>query len=232
MEFNLTIFNVLIGLKFARKFRSNNFGKNKIFVIGDNKTGTTSIESYLKFHGVKMGNQPTAEMLYLNWLRYQNIEDIISYVHTAQGFQDVPFSKLDLYKILDKEFPESKFILTVRDSPEQWFNSLVTFYTKIWSTDKSSPPTKEDLQKADYRFRGYPWLIRKYSLLYKNIELYSPKEYKEIHDSRNKEIMQYFLNREKDFIKINVSNPKDFERLNKFLGINTNLKGFPHKNKT
>ena len=179
-----------------------------------------------------MGNQLTAEMLYLNWLMYGNIEDIINYVHTAQGFQDVPFSEQDLYKELDKQFPGSKFILTVRDSSEQWFSSLVRFHTKKWASDKNYPPTEDDLKNAVYRFKGYPWQTTKYNPDLKGVKLYSPIEYKELHDKRNNNIIDYFKNREQDFIKINVSNPNDFKRLNEFLGINTRLKGFPHMNKT
>src|SRR5204863_7660666 len=70
-------------------------------------------------------------------------------------FQDVPFSFPNTFKHLDKAFPNSKFILTIRDSPEQWYQSITRYHAKIFG--KGNLPSKEDLQKAGNIWKGWIW---------------------------------------------------------------------------
>ena len=65
--------------------------KPKIFCIGFNKTGTTTIARVLKDFNIKLGNQPEAEMLMPNWFD-RDFKAIINYVKSATAFQDIPFS--------------------------------------------------------------------------------------------------------------------------------------------
>lgn len=133
-------------------------GKPKIFCIGRNKTGTTSFKDAFQELGYIVGNQRKAEYL-LHDYKKGNFDKIIQYCKTAQVFQDFPFSYWETYKHLDKAFPDAKFILTVRDSPEQWYDSAIRFYSKIFGNGKI--PTKEDLQNATYRWKGRAWESKK-----------------------------------------------------------------------
>lgn len=203
---------------------------NKVFCIGQNKTGTTSLEKLLSLFGFKMGNQAVAEVLSLDWLVNKNAKRIIQYCYTADAFQDAPFSYPRLYKELDKVFPNSKFILTVRESPEQWFESLIRFHTKVFSSDVSRPPNENDLKNATYRYKGYAFDALALLYKYPKIELYDELVYKNHYVKDNDEKRAYFKDRTNDFIEINLSNQIDFQRLCQFLNVETTLRSFPQLN--
>ncbi|MEW6132914.1 MAG: sulfotransferase [Pseudomonadota bacterium] len=109
----------------------------KIFCIGRNKTGTTSLAAALRELGVRVGNQKPAELLLKDWA-VRDFRRLVAYCHTAQAFQDIPFSLPYTFQAMDMHFPESKFILTVRDSADQWYHSLVKFHKKIWGEKTAS----------------------------------------------------------------------------------------------
>lgn len=217
--------------KRARSFSLHRTAYDKVFVIGFNKTGTTSIKKVLQWSGLKVGRQEVAEMLALDWPG-GSTDRIIRYCHTADAFQDLPFSKPGLFRALDQAFPRSKFILSVRDSPEQWYKSLVNFHTKRFASDKSRFPTEADLANADYRYRGFMLDLFKNYWQYPQIGLYAKQEYIEIYQAHLEEVTTYFANRPEDLLVINVSRPEDFGRFCDFLQIRTNMKQFPVLNKT
>ena len=87
----------------------NHANSPKIFGIGNNKTGTTSLSKAMSKLGYKVGNQKIAELLHKDWAQ-RNFTPIIEYCKTAEFFQDVPFSKPFTFIVLDQAFPNSKFI--------------------------------------------------------------------------------------------------------------------------
>lgn len=87
--------------------------KQKVFCIGRNKTGTTSLKKALSEFGYLIGDQRAAERL-IDAYAIRDFGPIMSYCETAEAFQDVPFSWPYTYVVLDQAFPNSKFILTVR----------------------------------------------------------------------------------------------------------------------
>jgi hypothetical protein len=204
----------------------------KIFCIGFGKTGTTSLGNLLSLFGFRVGNQAVAEVLSRDWLIHKDADRIIRYCYTADAFQDAPFGYPELYKELDVAFPGSKFILTVRNSPEEWFESLVRFHTKLFSSDPERPPTKEDLENANYRYKGY--MLESQVLLYgyPKTLLYDEEVYKSHYIKNNSDKREYFKSRPHDFIEINVAIKDDFCRLCEFLNIETNLTDFPWLNKS
>jgi hypothetical protein len=210
--------------------RRNNY--NKIFCIGSAKTGTTSLETLLSQFGFSMGNQPAGEVLSRDWLIHKNAERIIKYCYTADAFQDAPFGYPGLYRELDRAFPNSKFILTIRDSPDGWFESLVRFHTKLFSSDPSRPPNEDDLKNATYRYKGY--IFEGYTFLYgyPKIPLYDENAYKNHYVRNNDEKRNYFKDRPNDFIEINLAIKEDFPRLCEFLGLETEISGFPWLNRS
>lgn len=125
--------------------------KNKIFCIGRNKTGTTSMLHVFKEFGFKLGHQPTAELLLKDYIA-RNWKPILDYCQTAQAFQDAPFSWPETWKQLVKRYPDARYILTYRDQ-EAWYNSITKFHSKKFS-DGLRTPSKEDLKMAKYRSRG------------------------------------------------------------------------------
>jgi hypothetical protein len=214
------------------EYRVNKREYDKVFCIGFNKTGTTSLEKALINFGFTMGNQPAAEMLAEDWAKNRT-DRIINYCYTADAFQDIPFNLPRLYEILDKSFPNSKFILTVRDNEDQWFNSLVKFHTKLFSSDKDRPPNEKDLKNANYRYKGFALKTKKWFYGYPEIPLYDENHYKKAYLDHICNVKEYFKNRNTDLLILNVAEENSYQKLASFLQLKVNNDAtFPWLNKT
>ena len=97
---------------------------------GANKTGTTSVAAALDALGFTLGDQPTAERLIDDWA-VRDFDGIVSYCRSADAFQDIPFSLDYTYQAVDQAFPGAKFILTVRSSAADWYESLTRSHAGI-----------------------------------------------------------------------------------------------------
>lgn len=200
----------------------------KIFCIGNNKTGTTSLEKFFKDHDYNVANQREAELLLDDYVN-RNWKPIIQYCKKYEVFQDIPFSMPYLYVILDHIFPNSKFILSVRDTPEQWYNSISKFHGKLFGKN-GELPTKEDLQNGNYIQKGWIWEAMKER--YGDYENpYDKDRLIKLNENYNDEVRNYFKNNS-NFLEINVSDENAVQKLSNFLGIEAKYNGFPHENKT
>lgn len=201
----------------------------KIFCIGRNKTGTTSLKKAFEDLGYIVGNQREAELLSTDYFN-NDFERIIKYCNSAEVFQDIPFSYPETYKILDKAFPGSKFILSVRDDENQWYNSVTNFHARLFG--KGQVPTSEDLKKATYVHEGWMWY--NISNLYKTTEQdpYHKETLINHYLKHNQDILEYFKGRESDLLVINLSEKNSYEKFCSFLGIKSPFTDFPWANKT
>ena len=202
---------------------------NKIFCIGCNKTGTTSLQKSFSDLSFNVGNQYQAELLINEYMR-GNFDAIIKYCESAQVFQDFPFSMPNTFKHLDKAYPNSKFILSIRDNPEQWYNSLIKFHSKLFGNGKV--PTKEDLMNVKYVFKGWMW---KFNRLFDGLPENDPYN-KEIlmnhYQKYNEEVIKYFKDRPNDLLIINLSDKNAYKKFCSFLDISSPFNDFPWENKT
>jgi len=217
----------LTGLKYAAKILQNK--QPKIFCIGRNKTGTTTLHKTFLQHGFRVGSQSKAESL-IDAYALRDFKKIIRYCRSAQAFQDLPFSLPYTYMILDNAFPGSKFILTERDNDEQWYNSLVKFHSKKF-TNSGELPTKEDLQNASYREPGFAWKVNR--ILYDSEEddLYNKVQLQASYNNHNAQVKDYFRHKD-NLLVINVSKAEDYNRFCNFLSLTPQMKTFPWENKT
>lgn len=204
--------------------------KPKVFCIGLNKTGTTTIEKVLKDFNYKLGNQEKGELLFQDWYK-RDFRSIIKLSKTAGAFQDAPFSYPFTFIALDQYFYNAKFILTIRDSPEQWYNSLVTHHSKVWA-DGVNPPTSEDLKKAKYRYKGFAYEASKTIFKTSDEDPYNKEILIDYYLNHNYQVMEYFRSRPEKLLVINVSNDNDYLRLCDFLNKKPIHKTFPWENKT
>jgi hypothetical protein len=207
----------------------NKFKKEKVFCIGFGKTGTTTIEQVLRDFGLKLGHQPTAELLIYEYDK-RNFAAIADYCHSADAFQDLPFAAPYLYSYLDQMFPNSKFILTERDDAEQWYSSIVRFHSKKWA-DGVNPPNKEQLLAAGYRNSTFAYDTKKILFHTEDDDLYNKEALIYAYETHNKEVKRYFKNKS-NFININVSRKEDYRRLCEFFNRTPKGDDFPWLNKT
>lgn len=175
-------------------------GRQKVFVIGLNKTATTSVHSALLEFDIMVGNQGIAEKL-LDSIVNRKYKELIFYCNTGEAFQDVPFSIPNVYKVLDEFFPSSKFILTIRDNKEQWYNSISKFHANLWG-DNGDVPTRENLANSNFIYKGYPLKLINY--IFGNTN-YDKQVFCDVYEAHKQDVIAYFKNRPSDLLVVNVS---------------------------
>lgn len=207
------------------------FGKNtgKVFCIGFNKTGTTSLEQVFRDLGWKVGKQKHAELQLENWSR-RNFRPLYKYCRGAQFFQDIPFSLPFTYQALDVQFPGSKFILTVRDDGDQWFDSLERFHRKMFGF--SDHPAEEELAAIKYHYRG--WLLQYLSFVFGPVAqgIYDRQRYIRVYEEHNHAVQEYFRYRPEDLLVLNLTAPGAYGELMGFLGLPCGGSDFPWLNRS
>lgn len=218
---------------YLMRLQRSDRNQTKIFCVGRNKTGTTSIASFFRQNGYKIGNQETAELLINDWHK-RDFSQIIEYVKTAEIFQDIPFSLPYTFEALDYAFPNSKFILTVRSTSEEWYNSIITFHAKITSSH-SKTPTEDDLLQFKYRRKYLGWLLEMQKLVYNypTTPLYDQKLYIEHYEQHNASVIKYFKDRPNDLLVLNLNDKDSFKKLCRYIGLDSSQAvPIPHLNKS
>lgn len=205
----------------------------KVFCIGRNKTGTTSLAMALTSFGYRLAPQHKAELLTEDWAR-RSFGSLVKYCRKYEAFQDVPFSLDFSYIALDQAYPGSKFILSVRDSSEQWFSSMVRFTAKMIGVDRT--PTAEDLANFQYRGetarRGEIWM--RHQLVYGATAetVFDRDLYIRHYEEYNRTVRQYFRHRPDDLLVLNLADSDSMERLCRFLDIPFSGQTMPKENTT
>jgi hypothetical protein len=179
--------------------------------------------------GLVVGEQGLAEWLARDWAR-RDFRRLGWYCHTAQAFQDVPFSLPYTYQALDQIFPHSKFILTVRDSADQWYESLTLYDAALFG--QGHVPTASDLQAATYRYPGYAYDIHRWLYNTPPDDLYNRAALIVNYTAHNTAVIEYFRHRAADLLVLNVAEPGAYDRLCRFLGKPCTGQEFPWENKT
>lgn len=174
--------------------------KTKVFCIGFHKTGTSSLEEAL----TQLGYRVTGP----NGVKDPDIADnvmpmALKLVEQYDAFQDNPWPIL--YKEMDAKFPNSKFILLMRES-DAWINSQVRHFGK----------TETPMRKWIYGV-GCPE---------GNQDIYL-KRYEE----HNRGVLEYFKNRPDDLLVLDLAGGDGWEELCGFLGESVPNQDFPHANK-
>lgn len=91
----------------------------KIVGVGLNKTGTKTLANCLKQWGYR---HQSYDLTAFEYYRAGKIDELLAWMEDFDSFEDWPWPLI--YRDIDHRFPEAKFILTVRDSPERWYRSL------------------------------------------------------------------------------------------------------------
>jgi len=197
-----------------RKSEKKRESQKKIFVIGFNKTGTTSVDKALEELGYKRGNQKLFEYLSKGYWDGKGIDRIVEFCKYYDYFQDLPFSTPEVYKLLDKAFPGSKFILTVRDSDDQWLVSMKRYYGKSVNPNNPERITEADLKNSFYRYKGfmYDFFVNVYG------KDFFSEEWKNVYSNHIEDVKKYFKDRPDDLLCINVADDDSYLKMCVFLG--------------
>jgi Sulfotransferase domain len=203
------------------------FNAEKVFCIGLSRTGTTSLEQALQDLGYRLGDQHQGELL-LPQYAVRNFRPIVEFCLTADAFQDAPFSFPFTYLALDQSFPNAKFILSVRDSSEQWYRSLVRYHSNLFG--RGHIPTKDDLVRATYSYPGFVWESVKVLLnASEEEEIYDKPRLVSYYDRHNSNVRDYFRAKS-NLLEINVSTKGAYGKLCDFLDKKPIAEDFPWLN--
>ncbi len=187
----------------------------KIFCIGRNKTGTTSIWKALQDLGYNVAPQKEPALLIQEWA-HRDFKRLIRFCKGYEAFQDAPFSYHFSFQAMDAAFPDSKFILTVRNSADEWYNSLIRSHAKIFG--KKSSPSADELKDHIRYYRGRMWDGQFLLFGINEATLYNEKIYKDHYIRHNENVIDYFRHRENDLLVLNVSDDDAYSTLCCFLG--------------
>ena len=173
----------------------------KVFCIGFHKTGTTSVKDALKILDYRVTgpfgrNDPDIA---------NNVEATArALVPQFDAFQDNPWPLI--YRLLDREVPGSKFILTVRPT-EKWLASVTEHFIE------GTPPMREWIYGPG---RASP--------------IGNEAAYIERYERHNREVLEYFGGRENDLLVFNLSAGDGWEKLCAFLDHPVPQRPFPWRN--
>ena len=200
----------------------------RIFNISCNKTGTTSLEHlFVKSFGFKLFNY--MKLFYTNktlvdevFIKqdYTNLLKIIENSKT-NFFSDTPFNSSNIYKILDKNYPNSKFILSIRNT-ESWINCLKKWLIKI----------KVELLNTPFYYCSKKWVQYAFpKTMNENWEIINEDLLAQLYEKHNNDIIDYFKGTDKLLIyKLEESSKSKIEKICDFIKIKNDNYCFPHKN--
>lgn len=125
---------------------------SKVFCIGYNKTGTTTIGKSLEMLGYR--NSSFNKKVFREYYKTGQIDKVLDYTARFDSVDDLPWLRIDMIPILDKKFPHSKFIYLTRDE-ESWKKSLAKWWYNL--TNKH-----HDVEKELLSFRAHRAFVFEY----------------------------------------------------------------------
>jgi hypothetical protein len=176
---------------------------NKVFGIGLQRTGTTSMTSALNVLGFNSYHFP-AQL-------WDDVDDPV--LNEYDAFFDNPIPLL--YQELDRKCPGSKFILTVRDE-NAWQESCHRLFAKHreeWELD-SNKYIKE-MHIASY-----------------GIDHFDEEAFRKAYREHVNEVKSYFRDRPEDLLIFDIASDDQWEELCPFLNKEVPDQPFPHKHKS
>lgn len=167
----------------------------KVFGIGFSRTGTTSLTEALTILGYDCVQMPfTMEEI--------DRHDASTDVSVAWRFEE-----------LDRTYPGSKFILTVRDIPS-WLRSCEFHYTKRNRLEYIPEEMRDFI--VDARRRAY------------GSEFFDPVVFEKAYHHHVERVSHYFKGRPRDLLVLSVCSGEGWEKLCSFLGRPVPDSPFPH----
>jgi hypothetical protein len=192
--------------------------RQKVFCVGRNKTGTTTMQTVLTDYGFRMGPQREAERFVHDHQRDMQ-PSFWDWVDAHEAFQDVPFSTTWLLPELYARYPDALYILTVRD-PDDWFESLTKFHARIsgLQNDAERAELARGLRDSTYIAPGYRYAgtIRQYGIT-SDDQLYDRDLYIRNYEDHNALVRRTIPAGQ--LLEIDIGNHSDTSAVCRFLGM-------------
>lgn len=179
---------------------------HKVFGIGWAKTGTTTLGRCFEILGYDHQSQ---NLSLVRRIIHGDFSPIFKIAESKNSFEDWPW--ILLYKELDAAFPQSRFVLTVRN-PERW---LISYRAMLSSQGIESNEMNE--------IRSYI-----YGLPFTRI---SDQNLIDRFNRHNREVIDFFKNRPHDLLIVDWETGDGWLQICEFLGYPIPDEPFPHLNK-
>lgn len=162
----------------------------KVFCIGFQKTGTSSVRDALTQIGYRVCGVFGRDVP-LEELRATFVERGLAMAEDYDAVEDMPWPLM--FTELDQKFPGSKFILTVRDT-DQWYRSIAN------------------------HFGHHPYHLQQ--LTYGDdapAPVGHEARYREVYDAHNEAVRAYFVDRPSDLLEFRLESGHGWGELGAFL---------------
>lgn len=175
---------------------------NKVFCIGMPMTGTSSLARALSILGVQtIGWLPQSEVLY----QLEDGDLRLPILKEKDGLTDL--IGVRWYRELDRVYPGSKFVLTIRDQ-DAWLNAIA----ELWNRDDS--------------------LKRKHAYYYYRISVFGclnflRDHFADVYQDHVRNAQAYFVNRPEQFLVMSAYQSEAWETLCPFLEMEIPGEPFP-----
>jgi hypothetical protein len=179
---------------------------NKVFGIGWAKTGTTTLGTCLSKLGYSHQSQ---DLTLVDELKKNDFRRFYSTLEKYESFEDWPW--LIYYKEIYNAYPDSKFILTNRNSLS-WIKS----YKNMLHNQGNASQKMNEIRKFLYGL-DFP--------LVKEIDLINRYE------RHNEEVERFFEDKKSQLLIVNWEEGDDWKKLCEFLEKDIPNVPFPHSNK-
>ena len=179
----------------------------KVVGIGLPKTGTTSLGYCLRRFGYK---HHTYDMDLAVKVKRDQIDEVLEEAEKFESFEDWPW--FSIYRELDKRFPGSKFILTLRKDTATYVRSLQGHHERegIRNRDFVKPHWWDEVHGMEPADWDYDYSARRY-------------------EKHNHDVLEYFEGRiGKDLLVVCWENGDEWKVLSSFLGKRIPDEPFPH----
>jgi len=202
----------MIVTKIKNRIRSNwielrPVRSTKVVGIGLPKTGTTSLGYCLRRFGFK---HRTYDMHLAAKVKKNQLADAMREAEKYESFEDWPWFML--YREFDQEFPNSKFILTLRKDKDTYVKSLMGHHERegIQNKDFVKPAWWDVVHEVEPADWDYEKSARRY-------------------EKHNRDVLEYFADRiNKDLLVVCWETGDGWAELSRFLEKRIPNEPFPH----
>jgi hypothetical protein len=191
----------------------------KIFGIGLSRTGTTSLTHALTILGHRAVHFPTDPVTQSEYFRFfaEPTKSLrLSLLDWFDAVTDNPVSCV--YRQLDRAYPGSKFVLTVRGK-ESWLRSC-----ELWWDRFVTPAMEHDNARS----------IRSFMQLAGTVTYGTPnfdaRLFSQAYDAHLEAVAQYFCGRDRDLLILNICAGEGWQQLAPFIGAPVPDIPFPRHN--
>ncbi|HNX69324.1 MAG TPA: sulfotransferase [Candidatus Omnitrophota bacterium] len=184
----------------------------KIFGIGLNKTGTKTLARCLRTLGYR--HTSGSEVHLEEVVAHDSWTNLFTTIDRYDSFDDIPYFLI--YEKLDRHFPGSKFILTLRKDPATWLTSFQKHCERHrLKNDGSRVSTGQNrLLAYGYRFlEGHE------------------EAFLEIYRKHEENVKTYFAKKPRNLLTVCWENGDGWEKLCAFLEKPVPAQPFPWENK-